>query len=130
MSTLPQDVHALVDLLSQGRTLDVIERYYAEDACVFENRMLARGGRDACLAYEREELSKLQAGPALKVHAFACNEADGTAFIECTVRFTGADGRPMRLEEVIVQQWSRGKIQSERFYYEGVVDEGDEEPQT
>jgi hypothetical protein len=32
----------------------------------------------------------------------------------------------MRLEEVAVQTWENAHIVQERFYYEGVVDEGDE----
>jgi hypothetical protein len=32
----------------------------------------------------------------------------------------------VRLEEVAVQVWEGGQIVQERFYYEGVVDEGDE----
>jgi hypothetical protein len=32
----------------------------------------------------------------------------------------------MRLEEVAAQRWSDGVISEERFYYEGIVDEGSE----
>jgi len=62
------------------------------------------------------------------VLGLAVNEGSGTVFIEWLIRFYGRDGRPMRLEEVAVQQWSGGLICQERFYYEGFVDEGDEEP--
>ena len=48
--------------------------------------------------------------------------------MEWVIRFVGEDARPMRLDEVAVQRWAGGRIVEERFYYEGLVDEGDEEP--
>lgn len=33
----------------------------------------------------------------------------------------------MRLDQVAVQTWAEGSITEERFYYLGLVDEGDEE---
>ena len=53
------------------------------------------------------------------------NERDGVAFLEYVIRYTPRGGRPMRLEEVSVQAWECGRIVEERFYYEGLVDEGD-----
>jgi hypothetical protein len=55
----------------------------------------------------------------------AVNEKSGHAFLEYRVRFQSKEGRPMCLEEVAVQTWEAGQIVEERFYYEGVVDEGD-----
>ncbi len=102
-----------------------IERFYAEGAAVFENRALARAGRDACVRHERELLTKLEGPPRTRVHRVAVDEAEGVAFLERVTRFTEKGGRPMRLEEVAVQTWERGLIVEERFYYEGFVDEGD-----
>ncbi len=125
-SPLSQAVTDLRRLLEAGDTLALIERFYASDVCVFENHVLARAGRDACLLYEREQLSKQVAPPTFVVKATAINETDGVVFIESTLRFTGPDARPMRLDQVSVQRWHRGLISEERFYYEGVIDEGDE----
>jgi ketosteroid isomerase-like protein len=124
--TLSTHVTDLLALLARADTLTLIERYYAPDVCVFENHVLARMGRDACLAHERKQLSKLQGPLQIKVHGHAINEVDGVVFIQSTLRFTGSDGRPMRLDEVAVQRWHRDLITEERFYYEGLIDEGDE----
>jgi hypothetical protein len=51
----------------------------------------------------------------------------GVAFVEWVIRFLGANGRPMRLDEVAVQRWVGDRIVEERFYYEGMIDEGDED---
>lgn len=128
MSTteLHQAVAELCALLERGDTIAVIEKFYAPDACVFENRQLARGGRDACLEYERAQLTSQPEPPRFRVHATAVNATDGVVFLEYTLRFMGPEERPMRMEQVSVQQWHRGLIIAERFYYEGVIDEGDE----
>lgn len=122
----------LQDLLRQfvatcqgGRTLDAIERFYAEDVIVFENHERARAGKEACLDYEREALASGAAAPKLVARAAACDEPSGVSFVEWVIRYQGADARPMRLEEVAVQRWAGGKIVEERFYYEGAIDEGD-----
>ncbi|HET9957240.1 MAG TPA: hypothetical protein VFQ61_22235 [Polyangiaceae bacterium] len=128
MDDLAENVRTFVSLIERGETLAAIERFYAMDVCVFENRELARAGRENCLTYERESLGRITGLPRFKVHRFAVNEAAGVVFLEYTVRFTASSGRPMRLDEVAVQTWEGSLITQERFYYEGLVDEGDDEP--
>jgi ketosteroid isomerase-like protein len=125
--TLVERLHAYVALCEQGATLEAITQFYAPDVVVFENHERARHGRAACLAFERDALAKLPEPARLKAKACAVNAHSGITFIEWVIRFVGVDGRPMRLEEVAVQRWSGGQISEERFYYEGVIDEGDED---
>lgn len=129
MVTMSERFRDFVDLLAKGNTVGAIEKYYSEDVCVFENRELARAGRSKCVEHEQRALQGVAGPPRFKVHRTALDEPSGTAFIEYTVRFADKDGRPSRLDEVAVQTWEGGKITRERFYYEGVVDEGDESHQ-
>ena len=126
MTQLREHVQRFCELLERGDALGAMDRYYGDDVCVFENRELARAGRTQCLNHEKELLAKVQQPPTFKLHRTAVNEATGAAFLEYTLRFVAADGRPMRIEEVAVQTWERDRIVTERFYYEGLVDEGDE----
>jgi ketosteroid isomerase-like protein len=126
MSQLEPLVREFAELLGKGRSLDAMERFYAPEVSVFENRELARAGKAQCLQYEREALASQPDAPRFKLGKLAVNESTGHAFLEYVVRFHSAQGRPMRLEEVAVQTWEHGRIVQERFYYEGVVDEGDE----
>ena len=126
MPTLTDNVRAFCELLERGAPLEAMERFYADDVCVFENRELARAGREQCLAHEREALARLPEPPRFKLHRHAINDAAQVAFIEYTLRFVSSSGRPMRIEQVSVQTWEGARISRERFYYEGVVDEGDE----
>jgi ketosteroid isomerase-like protein len=126
MSQLESLVREFAELLSKGRSLDAMERFYAPEVSVFENRELARAGKAQCLQYEREALASQPDAPRFKLSKLAVNDSTGHAFLEYIVRFRSAQGRPMRLEEVAVQTWENAHIVQERFYYEGVVDEGDE----
>lgn len=126
MARLETLVREFAELLQKGRPLDAMEKFYAPDINVFENRQLARAGKARCLQYEREALANQPEPPRFKLLKLAVDEARGHAFLEYVVRFRASDGRPQRLEEVAVQAWYDGLISEERFYYEGVVDEGDE----
>jgi ketosteroid isomerase-like protein len=126
-SGLEASVRAFADLLAEGRPLEAMQRFYAEEVNVFENRELARAGKARCLELERAALSSQPTVPRFKLLKLAVNEKSGHAFLEYRVRFQSREGRPMCLEEVAVQTWEAGQIVEERFYYEGVVDEGDAE---
>ena len=125
MSTVLADSFAaFVALCEGGRTLEAIERFYADDVVVHENAERARVGREACLGAERDALAASVHAPTLRARARACDEVHGVSFVEWTIRFVSPEGHVMRLDEVARQTWSRGRIVEERFYYEGVVDEG------
>jgi ketosteroid isomerase-like protein len=124
-SRLKQAVLDFRALLESGRSLEAMERYYAEEVCIFENRELARAGRAKCVAFERDQLARQPRPPEFRFRRIAVDEAAGVAFLEYVLRFVGPDARPQRLEQVAAQTWEKGRIVEERFYYEGVVDEGD-----
>jgi len=127
MEDLRRRLDEFVGLVESGRSVEAMQRFYAEDVMMFENRELSRAGRDACIAYEREQLSK-SGRPHLKATKRAADPQTGVSFIEWVVQFRSpSSGRPIRLEEVAVQKWSNGEIIEERFYYEGVIDQGDED---
>ncbi len=126
MDTLRRSLEEFVSLVESGQSVRAMEQFYAEDVLMFENRELARAGRDACIAYERAQLSGQPEPPRAKAIKVAANPHAGVCFVEWVIRFHSSSGRPMRLEEVAVQKWSDGTIIEERFYYDGFVDEGDE----
>jgi ketosteroid isomerase-like protein len=129
MVQLSAHVLEFIRLFEAGETALALEKYYAEDVVVFENRELARSGRAQCVEFERKAVEQLETPPKMKVIAYAVNEDEGTAFIEWLVRMTPRGGEPHRLEEVSVQLWEQDKIVRERHYYEGYVDEGWESPE-
>jgi len=127
---LEEHVQQFITLLSESKSLEAMERFYADDVCVFENRVMARAGKRRCLDHEREQLRGQPEPPRIKLTRYAleplaADPDSGHAFLEYIIRFFHADGRAMRVEEVAVSVWERGRIVQERFYYDGVVDEGD-----
>lgn len=127
MLSLDQRFNNYLELLSSGKTRQAIDQYYAEEVCVLENQHLVRSGRAACSEHEGALLATLAAPPTITVRRSALNPEASVAFVEYTVRFCARGGRPMRLDQVAVQTWAEGSITEERFYYLGLVDEGDEE---
>lgn len=125
MPTVEHAVRDFIDLCTTGQTVEAIERYYADDVVVFENHELARAGIRKCAENERQAIARQSVAPVLKVLGHAVNETSGISYITWVVRFIDANERPMRLEEVAMQRWSHGKIIEERFFYEGIIDEGD-----
>jgi ketosteroid isomerase-like protein len=122
---LSDRLREFVALCESGSTLEAVARFYAEDVVVFENHERARAGRKACLAHEQEALARAPAPARLHARSSAANELTDVSFVEWVIRFVSDDGRPMRLDEVAVQKWAGGQVVEERFYYEGVIDEGD-----
>ena len=47
-----------VSLVESGRSLDAIDRYYADDVIVFENHERARIGKTVALDFERKALAE------------------------------------------------------------------------
>ena len=127
MPKLRERLDEFIALVEAGQTVEAIRRFYAEDVLVFENRELARAGRDSCVAFEQSQLAAQPAAPRMKAVKSAADSAAGTCFVEWVIHFHSSSGRPMRLEEVAAQKWSAAGIVEERFYYEGFIDEGDEE---
>ena len=79
------------------------------------------------LATEREALAQYPEPPLAKALATACDEATGRVFVEWLIRIKTQEGTFLRLEEVAVQRWAADRIVEERFYYQGMVDEGDDD---
>lgn len=125
MPVLGRLFEEFVSLVEEGRTLEAMQRFYADEVVVFENRELSRAGKERCIEFELEQQKEAHRPATLRALKHACNETTGAGFVEWLIRFETAAGRPMRLEEVAVQSWRDGEIVEERFYYEGVIDEGD-----
>ena len=122
--SLREQLTQFIQLVESGQSVAAIERFYADDAVVFENHELARAGRVKCAAYEQEAVAKQAEPPRTRAISLACDDTTGRAFVEWLIRWKTAEGTWMRLEEVAAQRWSGDRIVEERFYYEGVIDEG------
>ena len=108
-------VQQLIQYVEQGRTLEAIEEFYADDVAMQENRGEPTRGKSANLARERQFYGSIQ------LHEFRAKSfvVDGDrSAIEWVIEFTTGDGQRLRMEEVAYQTWRGDKIVHERFYYD------------
>ena len=111
-----ENVKELIALVEQGKFLEAIERFYAEDASMQENFDPPRLGLEALLENERQVLA---ARPGIHLERVGSFLVDGDrAAINWIVAYADPSGRKIRLDEVAYQEWSDGKIIRERFYYD------------
>jgi ketosteroid isomerase-like protein len=113
---LRDDVRELIALAEQGKFLEAIERFYAEDATMQENLDPPRVGLTALLENERRVLTAVPDIHVERVEGFLV-DGDRVA-INWVFAYTDPKGRKVRLDEVAYQQWQNGKIIRERFYYD------------
>ncbi len=109
-------VEELIALVQEGKFLEAIERFYAEDASMQENLDPPRVGLAALLENERKVLERV---PDIHVEEIGWVFVDrDRAAINWVFAFTDSAGRKVRLDEIAYQEWRDGKIVRERFYYD------------
>jgi len=109
-------VQALVAMVEQGKFVEAIEEFYAEDATMQENGAPPRGGRDKLVEGERRTLAAHKEVRMLPGSWFVL---DGDrVVIHWVFVFTRHDGTSFRMEELAEQRWRGERILEERFYYD------------
>jgi hypothetical protein len=114
----PERIEALIARVERGEFVEAIEEFYAEDATMQENGQAPRVGRAALVANERRVLAAFEKTRARCVRpVFRSGEE---AVIHWLFEFSTADGKTVRLEELVHQRWEGDRIAAERFYYDPV----------
>jgi hypothetical protein len=113
----PQDrVDAFVAAVREGRYVEAIERFYAEEASMRENLGPARAGREALIAREKAVLGGLA---RMETHHVGPVLIDGDRVaINWVFEMTARDGSVRRLDELALQTWRDDRIVEEQFYYD------------
>jgi ketosteroid isomerase-like protein len=115
--TIQSRVNELIGYINQGKILEAMDEFYADDIEMRENSEPATKGLKANIEREKQFLSIVKEWHWTKWHATAVNEEEGVAFLEYAFHFTNTDGQPVTYEQATVQRWKNGKIVSERFYH-------------
>ncbi len=113
--TLQDRLEDLFSYIRDGRILDAITEFYAEDAVMQENDQPGTVGREANLEREREFLSTVKEWQRFDVTAKGIGE--GVTFYETVMDWEDMDGTPVHVEQVVVAKWQDGRIIHERFYH-------------
>jgi ketosteroid isomerase-like protein len=108
-------VQSLVAFVEQGRILEAIEEFYADDVVMQESNGAATVGKAANLERERAFLGSIADA---RTRALAVTVDEDQAAINWLFEFTGADGKRYRMDQVALQRWRGDRIAHERFFYD------------
>jgi hypothetical protein len=112
----PERVHEFVNAVREGRYVEAIEDFYAEESTMKENLGPERQGRDLLIQHEKAVLSGLKKMATQRVGAVLI---DGErVVINWVFEMTGHDGAVRRLDELALQTWRDDHIVEEQFYYD------------
>lgn len=112
---LQERLEALFSYIREGRILDAIKEFYAEDAAMQENDQPPTVGREANLEREKQFLNTVKEWKRFDVTAKGVG--DDVTFYETVMDWVGTDGTPVHVEQVVVARWRDGKITRERYYH-------------
>ena len=109
-------VEDLIAMVEQGKYVEAIREFYAEDASMQENQEPPRTGRDRLIEHEWRMLSAHKEARTLPGSSFLL---DGDCVVVHWVfEFTRLDGARFRMDELAHQRWRGERIVEERFYYD------------
>jgi hypothetical protein len=109
----------VIDYLKQGKFVEGIEEFYADDATAQENNKEPSRGRENMAAGEREFLKKVTNYDGIDVLATGIDDqgnGNGTVFYEAVMKWNQSDKGHVEVEQTVVERWKEGKIQNIRFY--------------
>ena len=108
-------VQDLIAHVEQGKILEAMEEFYADDVVMQESNGAATVGKAANLERERAFFGSITE-PETRALSVAV-DGDRSA-INWLFEFTGADGKRYRMDQVAYQTWRGDRIVHERFYYD------------
>jgi ketosteroid isomerase-like protein len=114
MSIKPQ-VLDLITLVENGKMLEAMTKYYADNVAMQENISPPTVGFAENYAREQAFYGSLK---ALKFNLVSVVVEDNRAAINWVFDYTTADGKQYRMDEIAIQTWRNGKIVHERYIYD------------
>lgn len=108
-------IHELLDFIRNGRIMDAMKEFYAEDVVMSEPAYGETVGLAANLEREQKFVDSVKAFKNFETPAIAVG--DGVAIYENVMDWTDVEDNDIHVEQVVVQKWQGGKIVHERFYY-------------
>jgi ketosteroid isomerase-like protein len=111
-------VNDLVSYIRDGRIVEAMHEFYADDAAMQENDNPPTVGLAANVERERQFVASVKRWISFDIGAVAVDAARGKTTIQSTLAFEGVDGKTYRSDQVAVQTWRDGKIAHEKFYYD------------
>ena len=116
-TAIRERVDGLISYINEGKILEAMDEFYADDLVMQENSEEPTHGLAANIEREKQFLAGVKDWKWTKWHAIGIDEDKGVALIEYSFQFESTDGKTITYEQATVQRWRDGKIVSERFYH-------------
>ena len=108
----------LVSYIQNGRIIDAMNEFYADDVRMQENNNPPTVGLEANYAREEQFVNYVKQWTSLDVDAVAVDAASGKTLVQLRFTFDAVDGTKHTYDQVAVQTWRDGRIVHEKFYYD------------
>ena len=110
-------VNDLVSYIREGRILEAMREFYADDVTMQENNAPPTVGLEANYAREEQFVAYVKQWKSLDVAAVAVDRQRGKTLVQSSFEFEAVDGKTVKADQVAVQTWRDGRIVHEKFYY-------------
>jgi hypothetical protein len=111
-------VNDLVSYIRNGKIIEAMHEFYADDTQMQENNNPPTVGLAANIEREHKFIAGVKRWIAFDVNSIAIDVSRGKSAIQSTSAFEGVDGKTYRVDQVALQTWRDGKIAHEKFYYD------------
>lgn len=101
--------------VAEGRALEAMDEFYAEDVSMQENTEPPTVGRAANLEREKAFMDNVAEWKRYEVVSAAAN--GDLTFTETVLSFVTRGGDQVTMEQVTRARWKDGRIVDERFYH-------------
>ena len=108
-------IHDLLDYVRNGRIMDAMQEFYADDVLMEEPAYGTTAGLAANLEREQKFVDSVKEFKNFEVKNLTTSE--NAAMYENVMDWVDVNGQEIHVEQVSVQDWKDGKIVRERFYY-------------
>jgi len=116
-TSISERVEQLKDYINNGKILEAMNEFYADDVVMQENSEDPTRGLEVNIEREKQFLSNVKAWHWTKWHSTAVNDRENVSFVEYSFEFMNTDDHTVVYDQAVVQRWRDGKIISERFYH-------------
>lgn len=109
-------INDLLEYIRNGRIMDAMREFYADDAVMEEPAYGKTVGLDANLVREQKFVDSVK--EFKRFEATKIGVGDGVSLYENIMDWVDVNGQEIHVEQVVVAKWRDGKIVHERFYYD------------
>jgi hypothetical protein len=119
--SLIEKTRRMIEGLREGRFVEGMEEFYADDVVNEEPTGATIEGKDAIIANEKATLENVATFHGIEIRSIGVGDDDGrgngVTYAEYKLTVDMKDGSRFNPDQVQVTRWKEGKAQHVKFYY-------------